>query len=83
VVEIIDEQIIDLLALHNKAAQQFDIEDDEWNGPVIRKALWEPVQTDQQLADLLNQCMKNRNNTSNEFGKVSSKATCAYFIRLI
>lgn len=80
-VEILDENIVDLLAERRHGVRLF-VEDDMWEGPIVKEASWHTITEDVQLIDKLLKGLKNRDNTSNEFGKVSAKATSYFAIDL-
>jgi hypothetical protein len=59
------------------------VQDSAWEGPIIANATWVGVSNETQLAEVLLNGVKNRNNTSNEFGKVANKATAFFTIELM
>lgn len=50
---------------------------------MIANATWVSVTNETQLAEVLVSGVKNRNNTSNEFGKVTNKATSYFTLELV
>ena len=81
-VEIIDERMIDLLENNKHVAQPLSIEDDTWEGPSIKNGMWVPVVSEEDFSEYLHRGISNRHNTTNEFGKISSKATAIMVIKL-
>jgi len=57
--------------------------EDDWEGPKITNATWMTIQNSAQMNELLITGSRNRNNTSNEFGKLSSKATAVFTLELM
>ncbi|EAS00321.3 kinesin motor catalytic domain protein (macronuclear) [Tetrahymena thermophila SB210] len=83
-VEIIDEEITDLLGnAGNQFSDALIVKETVWEGPTIQNATVLTVQNQSQLSQLLTEGRKRRNQTSNEFGKLSSKATSIFTIELI
>ncbi|CAD8184449.1 unnamed protein product [Paramecium octaurelia] len=83
-VEIIDEEVSDLFAPPNKRLNdQLQILDHAWEGPTIANATWVTVNNEIQLQEALNSGQRNRNQTTNEFGKVSNKATSFFTLELL
>ncbi|KAM3135011.1 protein of unknown function (DUF4472) [Paramecium bursaria] len=84
-VEVIDENISDLLR-KVKTGVKLIIEDDIWNGPIIKDA-WQTYEDDPKTRGLnqfikqsLESGQKFRDNTSDEFGKVTAKSTSIFII---
>lgn len=50
---------------------------------MISNSTWVSVTNDTQLAEVLLSGVKNRNITSNEFGKLANKSTAFFSIELI
>lgn len=82
-VEIVDEEVIDLLALPNKFGDPVQVLNHEWEGPTITNCNWITVGDARQLMEVFQNGKKNRNNNSNEFGKLSSKSTAIFTLELI
>lgn len=79
--EIIDEVIVDLLG-ERKAGLILEVKDEGWEGPSVRNAVRKRITEDNELIDSLLKGLKNRDNTSNEFGKLTAKATSVVIIEL-
>ncbi|CAD8069428.1 unnamed protein product [Paramecium primaurelia] len=79
--EILDENIMDLCA-DRKFGERLFVEDHPWDGPIVQGASWHEITKDTELNDRLYKGLKSRDNTSNEFGKVSAKATSLFIIDL-
>lgn len=83
-VEIVDEEVTDLLAPPNKRlSDQLQVIDVAWDGPTIANAVWTTVNNETQMQEVLMSGQRNRNQTSNEFGKISTKATAFFTIELL
>ncbi len=83
-VEIIDEEINDLLGHSNSTmSDTLQVQEDIWEGPTIQHVTWMVVTNSGQLNELILNASRNRNNTSNEFGKLSAKATAVFTIEVI
>lgn len=83
-VEILDEEINDLLIQPGmpQSASTYVIFN-EWEGPTLVGAEWQNVTNASQLNELVVRGQKNRNTGSNEFGRLSDKATTIFTIELL
>lgn len=70
------------LCADKKFGERLFVEDHPWDGPIVQGASWHDITKDTELNDRLYKGLKNRDNTSNEFGKVSAKATSMFIIDL-
>ena len=83
-VEIIDEEILDLLASpHSKYADAMSVVYNEWEGHTITNSHWINVKSGAELSDVFTHGKMRRNTTSNEFGRVSSKSAGVFTLELI
>lgn len=81
-VEILDEEVKDLLP-SGQQPEGLAVINNEWEGPTVLGAQWVSVGNAAELKDVLIKCQKNRNNSANEFGKLSNKAASFFTIELI
>ena len=80
--EIIDEEIIDLLAGPGNQPPNITIIHNEWEGPTVVGANWTSVANSKEMQNLFLRGQKNRSMSSNEFGKSSDKATSIFTLEL-
>ncbi|KRX05294.1 P-loop containing nucleoside triphosphate hydrolase [Pseudocohnilembus persalinus] len=83
-VEIIDEEVYDLFGRPGKNLQDTcHVVESIWEGPTIQNATWINVNNRAQVAEILASGVKSRNQSSNEFGRLASKATGMFTIELL
>ncbi|EGR27555.1 kinesin-like protein, putative [Ichthyophthirius multifiliis] len=82
-VEILDEEIADLLGKGTQFTEVLRVDETIWEGPIISNSTCVTIQTSEQLNEILLNSTKRRDQTSNEFGKLSSKATAIFIMELI
>jgi len=81
-VEVVDEEIKDLTPGSHQS-EGLAVVNNEWEGPTILGAQWTSIRNAVELKEFLVKGQKNRTNASNEFGKLSHKATSYFTVELI
>ena len=82
-IEIIDEEIFDLLQPTGAYGHHtLNVVTNEWEGPTVNGVAWIPMSNQHQIADYFVSGCKNRTSRSNEFGKLSDKATAIFSLEV-
>ena len=82
--EIIDEDITDLLALpQDKFGDPIQVNYNEWEGYSLNKCNWVTLSNSSQLSEVFLSGKLRRDNSSGEFGKMSSKSSGVLIIEVI
>lgn len=82
-VEIVDEEIFDLLQPTGAYGHHtLNVVTNEWEGPTVNGVAWVPMSNQHQIADYFVSGCKNRTTRSNEFGKLSDKATAIFSMEI-
>ena len=82
-VEIVDEEIFDLLQPTGAYGHHtLNVVTNEWEGPTINGVAWVPMSNQHQIADYFVSGCKNRSTRSNEFGRLSDKASAIFSIEI-
>jgi hypothetical protein len=82
-VEIVDEEIYDLLQPTGAYGHHtLNVVTNEWEGPTVNGVAWIPMSNQHQIADYFVSGCKNRTSRSNEFGKLSDKATAIFSLEI-
>ena len=82
-VEVVDEEIFDLLQPTGAYGHHtLNVVTNEWEGPTINGVAWVPMSNQHQIADYFVSGCKNRSTRSNEFGRLSDKASAIFSIEI-
>lgn len=54
----------------------------EWEGPTVNGIQWVPMTNQHQIQDFFMNGARNRTNKTNEFGRLSDKATCIFSLEV-
>mgnify|MGYP000104790623 CR=1 FL=1 len=82
-VEIVNEEIVDLLAFSSANGDLLKAVNNEWEGPTVANATWVSVNTIEEFNDFFLRGQSNRTRNIDEFGRQSSKATAHFTIELL
>ena len=75
-VEILEEEVFDLLQPGNgHAYTKNSVTIDKWEGPAVRGVQWVPVQNAKQIDQYFQSGVRNKTGRSNNFGRMSDKAS--------